>query len=110
MTRSASSASATCARRVDAGDVRLERHQRAAVARDLLRGEMDDRVAAVERRAQVAPARAVDLLEREDLRWSRRCSRLASDAAREVVDADDLDALGEQTVAEVRADEARPRR
>ena len=90
---------------VGAGDVRLERHQRAAVARDLLRGQVHDRVAAVERRAQLAAVRAVELLETE-LRMLEARVEVRQRPVRQVVDADDLAALREQPVAEMRPDEA----
>ena len=63
--------------RVDAGDVHLERRERAAEARDLLRREVHDRVAAVERRAQRAPLGAVEHLEREAADGRRNGSRFA---------------------------------
>ncbi len=91
--------------RVDAGHVRLERHQRSAVARDLLRGEMDDRIAAVERRPQFATARAIHLLEREVLVGEREL-QVRERAARQIVHTNDRHALCEQTVAEMRPDVA----
>jgi hypothetical protein len=56
-----------------------------------------DRVAAVERAAQRAPLRAVELLEREQ-RALEAILEVAERAAREIVDADDLDSLGHETI------------
>ena len=51
--------------RLGAVHVLLQRGERAAVARDLLRRQVHDRVAAVQRCAQLASFRAVDHLEPE---------------------------------------------
>ena len=97
MTMSASSASATLAGRVDALDVRLERLERPAVARDLLRREVDDRVAALR---TPSAARAGSCSRRPRDRTAGSCSDAPRDcsrvAAREVVDADDLDPFRQQ--------------
>ena len=93
------------ARRVDAGDVDLERRERAAVARDLLRREVHDRVAAVEGRAQRSPLGAVEHLELEAAVVQERL-HVRHRAVREVVDADDLVVLRKQPLAQMRADEA----
>ncbi len=90
--------------RVHAGHVDLERRQRAAVARDLLRREVHDRVAAFERRPQRSPLRAVEHLEREAAMLEERL-QVRHRAVGEVVDSDDLVVLVQQSFAEVRADE-----
>ena len=106
ITRSASSASATPQAAFIPCDVHLERRERAPEARDLLRREVDDRVAAGERAAQLPLARAVEHLELE-ARVVEERRDVGDGPVREVVDADDLEALGEQPLADVRPDEAR---
>jgi hypothetical protein len=65
---------------------------------------MDDRVAARERRAQLAPPRAVEHLELE-VALVQTLPEVVERSPREVVDPDDLDALRDQAVTEVRSDE-----
>jgi predicted DsbA family dithiol-disulfide isomerase len=86
--------------RVGAGHVGLERLHGSAVARDLLRGEMHDRVAVAEHALQRAPVTAVLLVEAEGVEGERRLD-VRQRAVRQVIDTDDLTALGQQTLTQV---------
>src|SRR5207249_637274 len=78
---------------------------RPLVAGDLLRGEVRDRVAALECLTQLVPPGAVELLEAEERALEHR-PEIVQRAAGEVVDADDADTLLEdEPTAQVRSDE-----
>src|SRR6185312_6907377 len=81
-----------------------EGRKRAAEPRDLLRGEMHDRLAAVEASPQRAGLGAVEFLEVE-LRVLHEAGDVGHRPVREVVDTDDLVSVGEQPLTEMRADE-----
>jgi hypothetical protein len=90
---------------VRAVDVDLERLERPAVAGDLHRREVGDRVAVAERVLEQGRVAAVELVEGE-ARVPEHPLEVAEVAHREVVDADDLHAFGEQPLGEICSDEA----
>jgi hypothetical protein len=87
--RSASSERATAQAGLHALRVDAQGGERPAEARDLLRGQVHDRVAAGEGAAQLALARAVECLEVEVRVLEERLAMFAR-AVREIVDSDDL--------------------
>ncbi len=75
-------------------------------ARDLLRGQVRDPVAAGEDETELALLRAVEYLEAK-VGVVHEAREVGDRAVGEIVDTDDLVAAVEQLLADVRADEAR---